>query len=424
MPRVPPGRKGPSGTTIVPVLAAVQDGERVVLKLISADTSVPLGSYVSPTGYTLSKSAATDIRGEPGVVRDEDYKTVQGPKGDPGANGLSAFEVAVANGFTGGLEAWLDSLVGPKGDMGPAGVQGPQGERGETGVQGEKGDTGAVGPVGDAGPAGATGLTGPQGAKGDTGEPGPQGQTGPAGPMGAQGIPGEAGPVGPQGPKGDTGDRGPAGPAGPIGPQGLKGDAGATGAQGIRGEKGDTGPQGPQGIQGVVGPTGATGSIGPIGPQGPKGDKGDSGATGATGAQGPAGPQGIQGVTGATGAMPVPSAATAMNYAFNTAYQPSTTKPTLLSASVSAAYNVTLASAMTDSVQLIVGPTNAVASGTGVVVAEYNAGLTGIAVSVGMGATIPGHLFAAIPAGYFFALVKPAASTRVKINSATIQTMG
>lgn len=113
-----------------------------------------------------------------------------------------------------------------------------------------------------------------------------------------------------------------------------------------------------------------------------------------------------------------------MNYAFNTAYQPSTTKPTLLSASVSAAYNVTLASAMTDSVQLVVGPTNAVASGTGVVVAEFNAGLTGIAVSVGMGATIPGHLFAAIPAGYFFALVKPAASTRVKINSATIQTMG
>ena len=86
--------------------------------------------------------------------------------GGAGDDGASAYEIAVLNGFVGNEAEWLNSLKGEKGDTGAQGIQGVQGVKGDTGPQGEQG---------------------PQGLKGDTG---------------AQGI---------QGPKGDTGDTGPAG---------------------------------------------------------------------------------------------------------------------------------------------------------------------------------------------------------------------
>lgn len=43
---------------------------------------------------------------------------VQGPKGDPGDDGLSAYEVALDNGFIGTEAEWLESLVGPEGPPG------------------------------------------------------------------------------------------------------------------------------------------------------------------------------------------------------------------------------------------------------------------------------------------------------------------
>lgn len=122
-----------------------------------------------------------------------------------GADGASAYEVAVANGFVGTEAEWLESLVGadgPQGDPGPTGADGAQGPQGIQGIQG---------------PAGADGAQGPAG---------PQGATGPQGPPGVDGA---AGAVGPQGPKGDTGDTGPQGPQGPQGIQGPQGDPGADG---------------------------------------------------------------------------------------------------------------------------------------------------------------------------------------------------
>ena len=83
------------------------------------------------------------------------------------SNGLSAYEVAVAEGYEGTVDEWLASLVGPQGP------QGPQGATGATGPQGPKGDTGA------------TGATGPKGDKGDTGATGATGPTGPQGPAGS-----------------------------------------------------------------------------------------------------------------------------------------------------------------------------------------------------------------------------------------------
>lgn len=84
------------------------------------------------------------------------------------ANGKSAYEIAVENGFEGTEEEWLASL------------QGPPGQPGDTGKQGEKGDPGAVftPTVSEDGELSWTNdggldnpepvnITGPQGAKGE-----------------------------------------------------------------------------------------------------------------------------------------------------------------------------------------------------------------------------------------------------------------
>lgn len=80
------------------------------------------------------------------------------PSGGGGADGKSAYEIAVENGFEGDETAWLASLKGEKGDTGAQGATGPRGPQGEQGEQGPKGDTGPQGPQGpkgDIGPAGA-----------------------------------------------------------------------------------------------------------------------------------------------------------------------------------------------------------------------------------------------------------------------------
>ena len=52
-----------------------------------------------------------------------------------GSDGASAYQIAVANGFEGTEQEWLESL------QGPAGAQGPQGPQGETGPQGSPGES-------------------------------------------------------------------------------------------------------------------------------------------------------------------------------------------------------------------------------------------------------------------------------------------
>lgn len=86
--------------------------------------------------------------------------------GGTGADGKSAYQIAIKHGFVGTEQEWLASLVGPKGDKGDKGEQGPKGDRGPQGIQGPNGETGEIGPVG------------PQGLKGDKGDTGPQGQPG------------------------------------------------------------------------------------------------------------------------------------------------------------------------------------------------------------------------------------------------------
>ena len=76
-----------------------------------------------------------------------------------GAQGASAYEIAVENGFEGTEAEWLASLRGPQGPQGETGAQGPQGQAGATGAQGPQGETGATGaqgPQGETGPAGVS----------------------------------------------------------------------------------------------------------------------------------------------------------------------------------------------------------------------------------------------------------------------------
>lgn len=102
--------------------------------------------------------------------------------GGGGADGKSAYEIAVENGFEGDETAWLKSLKGEKGNAGAQGATGPRGPQGEKGEQGPKGDTG---PAGADGKPGADGDPGEKGEKGDTGPQGPQGPKGDIGPAGA-----------------------------------------------------------------------------------------------------------------------------------------------------------------------------------------------------------------------------------------------
>lgn len=58
-----------------------------------------------------------------------------GKDGVNGVDGLSAYEIAVENGFEGDEQAWLDSLVGPQG---PPGADGQDGADGADGFGTEK----------------------------------------------------------------------------------------------------------------------------------------------------------------------------------------------------------------------------------------------------------------------------------------------
>lgn len=75
----------------------------------------------------------------------------QGPPGPAGADGKSAFQIAVDNGFAGTEAQWLASLVGADGTAGADGAQGPAGADGAAG---------SIGPQGPQGPAGANGSEG------------------------------------------------------------------------------------------------------------------------------------------------------------------------------------------------------------------------------------------------------------------------
>lgn len=107
--------------------------------------SGPSYGFISGAVYTDVGSALADLDGRVAALEDLPPGGTGAP-GPAGADGASAYQVAVGNGFTGTEQEWLDSLKGEKGD------------RGETGAQGEPGQD-ATG-SGEAGPAGQDGADG------------------------------------------------------------------------------------------------------------------------------------------------------------------------------------------------------------------------------------------------------------------------
>ncbi len=95
-------------------------------------------------------------------------------------NGLSAYEIAVENGFEGTEQEWLESLRGENGNDGNDG-QTPTIEISEDGywvINGEKTDVKAEGQDGEPGKDGEDGEDGAQGPQGPQGEPGKDGEDG------------------------------------------------------------------------------------------------------------------------------------------------------------------------------------------------------------------------------------------------------
>lgn len=209
--------------------------------------------------------------------------------GGNGANGLSAYEIAVKNGFSGSETEWLLSLQGTAGIDGKDGVDGKDGIDGYTpvkgidytdgtdgkdGIDGEDGvsvthqwsgttlvitsasGTSSVDLRGEKGDAGEKGDKGDQGEKGDTGASGSNGKDGINGADGISATHKWSGTVltitsasgsssmdlkGEKGDKGDQGEKGDTGPQGSQGPQGIAGTDGKDGVDGTNGKDGEDG---------------------------------------------------------------------------------------------------------------------------------------------------------------------------------------
>lgn len=121
-------------------------------------TTVPVTLNVRPSGFvgdgTDEVPPTPDLYAQLLQKLDEKAESIQN-----GADGLSAYEIARNNGFSGTETEWLASLKGDRGDTGLQGIRGEKGDKGDTGEQGEKGDTGDTGAKGSKGDTGADGKS-------------------------------------------------------------------------------------------------------------------------------------------------------------------------------------------------------------------------------------------------------------------------
>ena len=76
-----------------------------------------------------------------GVLTKEKYITGSIKSGGVGTPGLSAYQIAVLNGFQGTEEEWLESLKGEPGAPGADGKDGIDGRDGKDGIDGKDGYT-------------------------------------------------------------------------------------------------------------------------------------------------------------------------------------------------------------------------------------------------------------------------------------------
>ncbi len=95
--------------------------------------------YTEVYGSRVGLPQYYDADGNPVLISTDNPLPVQM---QGGADGKSAYDIAVDNGFEGTEEEWLESLRGPQGTRGPEGPQGPAGEDGSDGTNGEDGADG------------------------------------------------------------------------------------------------------------------------------------------------------------------------------------------------------------------------------------------------------------------------------------------
>jgi hypothetical protein len=189
-PQGPVGLAGPQGEQAI-AGADGQDGLDGNDGLSAYQIAVNNG-YQFPEGVWLSSLQGNDgeqgTQGEQGPIGltglkgDQGIQGANGQDGSDGNDGLSAYQVAVNNGYQFPEGVWLSSLQGNDGEQGIQGEQGPQGETGPQGLQGIQGETGAQGEQG------LSGIQGPQGEQGIAGIQGIQGETGPHGLTGADAV--------------------------------------------------------------------------------------------------------------------------------------------------------------------------------------------------------------------------------------------
>lgn len=137
---------------------------------------------------------------------------------------------------------------------------------------------------------------------------------------------------------------------------------------------------------------------------------------------GPQGPQGIQGNPGS--AANIYGSPTSRTLALATAFQASdVAKPAVVTINLSSAATMSLSGGTTNTADVVIGSTNAVASGTGTAICRYNNSNTGaLTIGLSLTQTATQTCTFALPTGWFFA-VRQTAGT-VTITSGFDQSVG
>lgn len=230
---------------LLPTDPTPSDGDIYIVNGVLFVYDSASSSYINQGSIKGDKGDKGD-KGEDGL---NGFDGKDGDKGDKGDNGLTAYEIALVNGFSGTVQAWLETLKGLDGVNGEKGEKGEKGEQGIQGIQGEQGVQGEQGIKGDTGDSFTITKSYPTVAEllADFNNPDL--------PEGAFVI------VSSDSPDTDednakvfiknstefkyiTTMRGLKGEKGDQGVQGVKGDQGEQGVQGVRGEKGDKGDDG------------------------------------------------------------------------------------------------------------------------------------------------------------------------------------
>jgi Collagen triple helix repeat (20 copies) len=156
-------RSGRAGMVVALVVSFLLGGATYGAVQLAGASGTSTTYYACLKSGTLSKVGTTAPICPTGTTRISWNRT--------GPSGLSNYQLAQENGFTGSLSQWLATLRGLQGPVGAMGATGPtglQGPAGPPGAQGPQGDAGAVGPQGSAGPTGPTGPQGPSSDQYDT----------------------------------------------------------------------------------------------------------------------------------------------------------------------------------------------------------------------------------------------------------------